>query len=385
MRQRSYNRLFAGFFIFLIFTTASYRASNLFKNVNSESLRESRLAPYDCRNSIKLQSLYDAFYNSLQTEPPISVEITNPLQDEFVSSTVNITVNAQASSGVSNVSFYIDSQLMFNDAELPYEWEWNTRDYDETEHNITVIAYDTLDNSATASITVYVDYTLPAVLILQPSLEKAYSGNLTVIARVMDNREVASVYIKLGDIDWTEMTYNFTMDLWYYELDTTAFFDQQHLLMVKALDKAGNSFIAISTVFTDNNPPTVSFQNLENGTIVSSNFTVSMQADDVSGISKIEFYIQDTLIYTDFKAPYEWLWDTKEYENGEYAILAKAFDSANHTQTCTVTVTVENVEPWWQSHFWILVLGLACAGGLIFIVSVLLIKRRNAHKVMPSN
>ena len=96
---------------------------------------------------------------------------------------------------------------------------------------------------------------------------------------------------------------------------------------------------------------------------------VDIQANDVSGISRIEFYLQDVLVYTVTDAPYQWSWDTTKYPNEEYTITIKAYDTVGHTQTSETTVTVKNVEsPWWQEHLWTIIQVLIAVGGLIVAI-----------------
>jgi hypothetical protein len=322
-----------------------------------------------CSNSIE-QASARILFNSSQTEPSVAVEIITPVPGSMVSSTVNVSAIAQATNSVSKVEFYIDNQSKFNDSDPPYEWTWDTTQYAGTEHAITAKAYDTFGLENSTTITVIVDNILPTVSIIQPTRDSVHSKMMSIIATATDNQFVANVSVKFGDTAWTAMSFNITTGLWYYELNTTLFSDQQHILMVQAVDKAGNPNIApLTTVFTDNNPPTITVQNPLNGATVYSEVNVTAHASDASGISKVEFYLQNALMFTAEQASYQWEWDTKAYTNGEYTITVKAFDMANHSRTSAVTVTVENVEPsWWQTNLWALLLA-----SIIIVVLILAI------------
>ena len=300
------------------------------------------------------------------SEPIFHVEITSPLSGETVSSTIPVSTEVDARSGVHKVEFYIDDELEYTDDDASYEWNWDTTQYVETEHEIKVKAYDMLGLKTSTSITAFVDNTAPAVSIKEPTPESTYSGTVSVSVNATDNRELANVHVKVDNTEWLVMTYNSTDILWKYDLNTTVFSDGQHTLMILALDEASNPTTASTTLFIDNTPPTLAIQTPQSGITVGMTLTVDVQASDASGISRIEIYLQDVLVYTDHDVPYEWLWDTTQYPNGEYIITVRAYDTLGKTQTSETTVTVRNVEsPWWQTNFWTIIEVLVAIGGLM--------------------
>jgi hypothetical protein len=70
---------------------------------------------------------------------------------------------------------------------------------------------------------------------------------------------------------------------------------------------------------------------------------ISAEATDPDdSITKVEFYIDSTLVHTETVAPYEYHWNN--VQPGEYIITAKATDSSGHTTTSTgVLITVTPV------------------------------------------
>lgn len=53
---------------------------------------------------------------------------------------------------------------------------------------------------------------------------------------------------------------------------------------------------------------------------------LSANASDNMGVEKVEFYIDDDIVYTDYSYPYELPLDTTKYSNGEYDFSAKVID-----------------------------------------------------------
>jgi parallel beta-helix repeat protein len=321
-------------------------------------------------------------FNPWLTESIIVADITDPLQGETVSSTVKISVNARAENGVSVVEFYIDLQLKCSDYDPPYEWDWDTTQCAEASHEIMVKLIDNFYAfAAHASRTVFVDNTSPTASIKEPLSGNTYKGSVTINVNATDNREVSNVHFKVDTGTWLVMTYNSTDFLWKYDLNTTSLPDGQHTLMVLALDKAGNPATTSIPLLIDNNPPKLTIQSPASGMTVGLTLIVGVQANDASNISRIEFYLQDVLVYTVYNAPYQWSWDTRNYPNGDHTITVKAYDNAENVKTSETTVTVKNVElPWWQEHSWTIIQVSVAIGGLILAVLTYIARKREGKK-----
>ncbi|MCW4023841.1 MAG: Ig-like domain-containing protein [Candidatus Bathyarchaeota archaeon] len=63
------------------------------------------------------------------------------------------TANAAVSEDVIRVEFYLDDELQQNDLTAPFSWSFNTEDYPLGEHTIEVVAYDSANQTASASAT----------------------------------------------------------------------------------------------------------------------------------------------------------------------------------------------------------------------------------------
>ena len=84
------------------------------------------------------------------TEPdttPPTVTITYPVSGQTVYEMTLIEVLTQDNKGIEKVEFYINDSLHFVDMNSPYQYNWNTTDYeDNTENIIKVISYDNSNN-----------------------------------------------------------------------------------------------------------------------------------------------------------------------------------------------------------------------------------------------
>jgi hypothetical protein len=323
----------------------------------------------------------NVLYNPWLTESIFSAKITGPASSGIVSAAIPVWIEVHAENGVQKVEFFADDKLEHTDYDTPYEWMWDTTKYTETEHTIMAKAYDVLGLKIFASLAVFVDNTSPAVSIEEPESGKICCGIINVSVNATDNKEIGGVRFRVDDDEWLAMIYNSTDFFWEYDLNTTTLSDGQHALMVLAFDEAGNPSTASITLRFDNTPPTLSIQTPQSGMTVGLTLIVGIQASDVSNISRIEFYLQDVLVYTVTNTPYQWSWDTTEYPNGEYTIKVKAYDIVGHAQTSQTTITVKNVEPpWWEAHMWTIIQILVAIGGLILAVLTYLTGKKKGKK-----
>jgi len=118
--------------------------------VNGEQLCSDSSEPFDClwntttypedeRCTIHVEGY---LLQELKDEDTITVTvnnyyatITNPSEREYVSGTVTVTTETK---GINTVKFYIDGELVKNDDSDPFNYIWDTTQYSEENHTITI-------------------------------------------------------------------------------------------------------------------------------------------------------------------------------------------------------------------------------------------------------
>ncbi|MBU5613512.1 Ig-like domain-containing protein [Geomonas azotofigens] len=91
----------------------------------------------------------------------------------------------------------------------------------------------------------------------------------------------------------------------------------------------------------DATAPSVALSTPANGATVTGVTTVTADASDDVGVSRVEFYLNGVLQGNDGTAPYSYTWDSSTLARGSYTWTAKAYDAAgNQQQSAAVTVTV---------------------------------------------
>ncbi len=92
--------------------------------------------------------------NSDDVAPTVS--ITNPLDGEIIRKWVDIEAEASDDNPIDRVELYIANTLVSTDTEAPYVYNWETTTVGDGETEIKAIAYDTIGQNTSASITVTV-------------------------------------------------------------------------------------------------------------------------------------------------------------------------------------------------------------------------------------
>jgi hypothetical protein len=93
----------------------------------------------------------------------------------------------------------------------------------------------------------------------------------------------------------------------------------------------------------DTTPPTTAITSPTTGATVSGTITISATASDDVGVTKVEFYVDSTLITMSTTAPYGATWDTRSVPNGPHTLSTKAYDAAGNTGfSGSVSVSVNN-------------------------------------------
>ena len=191
----------------------------------------------------------------------------------------------------------------------------------------------------------------PSVRVTNPSNGQTVSGPVTITAEANDDIGVTKVEFSIDNIFSGE-------DLdgsngWSFPWDTRNETIGAHTISATAYDTAGQP----STTYTitvnvcnppqcEDNPPAVTITNPENGATISGLVTITADATDDGGVTKVEFFIDDELRSENTSGANGWSldWNTENATNGTHTVKATAWDDANQTATDTITVTVDNPE-----------------------------------------
>ncbi len=289
--------------------------------------------------------------------------IINPPSGSVVNDVISIEVNAYDNIGIGNVNFIINGVLANIDSTYPYNYQWNTLEYEEDyDHVINIDIYDESNNMTSLyPITVYVnnmpemDIIPPSIVIYEPASNQTLSGIVNFSTIVTDNDSIHKVeFYKNYSLTYTDSLKfepNDSLPPYYtYEWNTTEESDDtQFIWYAKAFDISGN--------MTQTEPMTLFVDNVDNisptgeilfpyaGQLVSGTITIQVLALDNVSVNLVEFYINDSLEFSDSQHPYNFDWNTTTYEEDQsHLISAIIYDQEGNTFQDNLIVTVNNTE-----------------------------------------
>lgn len=96
---------------------------------------------------------------------------------------------------------------------------------------------------------------------------------------------------------------------------------------------------------TDTTPPMLSFTSPSDGATISGIVRVKVDATDDDRVSQVFLFLGSDLIASDYVAPFEFLWDTAVFPEGQQSLTARAFDRAGNLANASLMVNVTRAAP----------------------------------------
>ncbi|RMH60275.1 MAG: hypothetical protein D6677_14130 [Calditrichaeota bacterium] len=279
---------------------------------------------------------------------PPTVTILSPQGGQTVSGTVRISAQAKDERSIQKVAFFVDGDSIGISAAYPYNFDWNTAAWaDSSAHVLYAKAFDGGNNTAiSATVTVNVfandDQVPPSTAITYPLAGQLVRDTVTVRAEANDNKGIQNVDLYVDGAYYatdTEAPYAF-------EWDTQPYADgQSHSLFTKAYDINGNVsqslVVAVTTPsdsVTDVTEPTVFMASPLPGQVIYQPVTVAAEATDDGTITKVEFYLDGSLLFTDTTHPYNFTWDPSAIaDDKNHSLYARAYDSGGNAAVTALT------------------------------------------------
>lgn len=97
-------------------------------------------------------------------------------------------------------------------------------------------------------------------------------------------------------------------------------------------------------VIADTAAPSVTINSPSLGATVSGTTTVTATVTDDTGVSKVEFYVDNTLQATNTTTPYSFSWDTSKLTDGSHSISVKAYDPTGNIGMESISVNIKNAD-----------------------------------------
>ncbi|MDD5321663.1 MAG: M36 family metallopeptidase [Methylococcales bacterium] len=173
----------------------------------------------------------------------------------------------------------------------------------------------------------------PVTAITAPTSGANVAGIITITASANDPGGIVRVEFLIdGNLAGTATSSPYSITL-----DTRTLSNGSHTLESRARNAAGNIGTSTPVTFSvtnptvDDKPPVISVS--ESGT--SGTITLNATATDNVGVTKVEFYVDNTLKGTDTTSPYSMTLDSTILTQGSHTLVGKAYDAAGNIGTST--------------------------------------------------
>jgi probable HAF family extracellular repeat protein len=281
--------------------------------------------------------------NVVVSNPPPSVTLTAPTNNQFYLAPAIITLTANASDPngtVAKVDFYFRSTNLIGTAtSSPYSLQWTN--LATGSYPLTAVATDNEGATSTSAVVnISVSNSPPTVSITSPTNNTLFQALATIpiTANAADaNGTVAKVEYFYGGTNKIGEAYTSPFSVTWSNVVAGT-----NLITAKATDNGGASTTSSAISVIINAQPTVSITNpVNNASFAPGSITINATAADSDGtISKVDFYYGlNNLIGTDTSSPYSIVLSSAPF--GTFPLTAKATDNRGGvTVSSPVTVSV---------------------------------------------
>ncbi|UCG68984.1 MAG: lamin tail domain-containing protein [Thermoplasmata archaeon] len=278
------------------------------------------------------------------TEPVLT--ILQPLYGEYVSGAYPIWANAN-DVFLDTVEYKIDStNWVAMTPSAPWTGSWDTTNFADGEHTLTIRAIDNASHIVENSIVVWVDNNQPSLTLRSPIPNEFIGGMYTFQVASMD--AVGIDYIEIDVFGIIQiMSYNPLTGYYEYTVNTYTQTDGTYDVTITAYDLSGKSASVGPRSFNvDNNAPLLIIDDPTDGQYIFGNYGLSITSTDTF-ISEVEYKIDTTewIALTGPAPTWTGQLNTSQYTDGEHTLTIRSYDGAGHVTQQSVEVIVDNTDP----------------------------------------
>jgi len=177
-----------------------------------------------------------------------------------------------------------------------------------------------------------VDTVPPAVGFMYPNNGLDVSGPITVQISATDNSGVSAVELS---VDGTSIG-STAISPYAFQWDSRLVANGSHSFSARATDLRGNVSSSSITVnvrnlIVDTTPPSIAISSPANGSKVSLNLPVYVNASDNTNVARVDLYVDGVLVSASSSAPFTTKWNTKKVATGAHNLQCRAYDAVGNS------------------------------------------------------
>ena len=279
-----------------------------------------------------------------------TVQLNSPVDGAILQAPATVSISATASDSdgsINRVELGVNGSLftVWDQFEAqPYQAQINIPT--PGTYTFQIRAFDNLGKVTYTGVKTITVNAAPTVSLTVPNTSYVAPATIDLTAVPADSDGVADPITKVEFYNGSTLLGSDTTSPYSYSWTSVA--AGNYNVTAKAYDSRGGvgaSQVIPVTVFPPNGLPSVALTApAQNAVFAASggSITLSANASDSDGISKVEFYANGSLLYTDVAAPYAYTWSNAAA--GSYAITAKAYDSLGGASIANaVNITVNTL------------------------------------------
>ncbi len=273
---------------------------------------------------------------ALDTTSPTAT-LTAPSGGSVVSGAVALAATASDNLGVSRVDFYDGVTLIGSDASAPYTASWDSTGSSDGVHTLRAVAVDGAAHTATDTVAVTVDNTAPAVSAVSVT---AISETAATVTWTTDEPSTSQVEYGTTPAYGSQTPPDATLVTSHSVTVSGLSAATTYNFRVVSSDARSNRTTSGNATFTtpDSTAPAVSLTAPADGASVSGTVALAATAGDNVGVTRVDFYVDTTLVGSDATVPYTASWDSALYADGSHTVRAEAYDAAGNSRSSSVNV-----------------------------------------------
>ncbi|PIE78915.1 MAG: hypothetical protein CSA15_05385, partial [Candidatus Delongbacteria bacterium] len=289
--------------------------------------------------------------------PVVSIDSPTDGSSFAIGETVSIEITATDSDGmVDQVDIYVGETMVTSLTSLPFNYNWDTSDFEEGTYSLKAVATDNdglTTESSMVNVTLTASNEAPMITIDSPANGSDFNiGDMvSVEMTAMDSDgTIDKVDLYLND----EMVVSLTNEPFNYNWDTSNFEAGNYNLKAVATDNdglTGESIDVNVSLIHSYQAPVVSIDSPTDGSSFAIGETVSIEitATDSDGmVDQVDIYVGETMVTSLTSLPFNYNWDTSDFEEGTYSLKAVATDNdglTTESSMVNVTLTASNEAP----------------------------------------
>lgn len=186
----------------------------------------------------------------------------------------------------------------------------------------------------------------PIVKITKPKEKEITTDTVSIFIEATDDVGIEKIEVYIDD------TLYVTLSERPFEVDwnSKSVSNGEHLLKAIAWDATNTKSISEILFFVKNTEqevvdeilPEVVFITPTQNEAVKGLYNIQLEATDNVGVSKIELFLNESLIKTLFTSPFSFEWDSEEIDDGVSTFKAVVYDNAGNTTFAEISFSVKN-------------------------------------------